>query len=71
MFIENRSNTNSKNHSKESKVKCKGRTAWFVGSLSLKVFKSRLSENEQKSMKGGWPSFRTLGWLNLQRSLPG
>lgn len=42
MFTENRSNTNSKNYSNESKVKCKGSTAWFVGSLSLKVFKNRL-----------------------------
>lgn len=71
MFTENRSNTNSKNYSKESKVKFEGSTAWFVGSLSLKVFKNRFSEYEQKSVEGVWPSFRTLDWLNLQRPLPG
>lgn len=71
MFAENRSNTNSKNYSKASKVKCKGSTACFVGSLSLTVFTNRLSEYEQKSVKGGWPSLRTLDWLNLQRPLPG
>lgn len=71
VFTESKSNTNSKNYSKESKGKSQGSTAWFVGSLSLKVFKNRLSDYEQKSMKGGWPSFRTLGWLNLQRPLPG
>lgn len=71
MFTENRSNTNSKNYSKESKVKFEGSTAWFVGSLSLKVFKNRFSEYEQESVEGGWPSFRTFDWLNLQRPLPG
>lgn len=35
-----KSNTKSTNYSKESKVKCKGSTARFVGSLSLKVFKN-------------------------------
>lgn len=41
-----------KNYSKDSKLKCKQSTAWFVGSPSLKVFKNRLSKYDQKSLKG-------------------
>lgn len=41
-----------KNYSKDSELKCKQSTAWFVGSPSLKVFKNRLNKYDQKSLKG-------------------